>query len=296
MGLVGRRLVGPLAAAAAALAAAPVAAAGLDFPSTEFAENARAASVSLGDVTATVTMRPLPESDADMPVLTVAVAGRLVAEVEGIESWFDFPTAQASIAEIDPANGYPEVYFSSYSGGAHCCSTVIVVEEVAGRWTPVAVGDFDGGGDYLDDIDQDGLAEIVTVDNRFLYRFDCYACSAAPLVMYTVRDGRLVDVTTESCFIAAHRDWLSQFEATTGESERWASPGFLAGWLAAKVRVGEGASAWAELNARWNFAEDPGEETCLTGGPPEDCAARDLQVLSFPDRLKLFLEETGYRF
>jgi hypothetical protein len=268
------------------------------FPTTEFAEGAKSASVTLGDLTATITMVRRPDIDpgADVPVLNVTVGGVNVLEAPGVSSGFSFPAAEASIAEIDPDNRHPEVFFSSYSGGAHCCSTVIVAAELAGGWTAVPVGDFDGDGDYLHDLDNDGLAEIATVDNRFLYRFDCYACSAAPLAIYTVRGGEVLDVSAEQDYLAAHRDWLAQIEDAVDPAERWTSPGYLAGWLAQKVRVREGPAAWADINAHWNFGADAGEEVCLSGGQPEDCPRRNLKVLSFPERLKLFLDETGYRF
>ena len=268
------------------------------FPTTEFAEGADRASVTVGKLTATITMvrRADIDPDADLPLLTVAVGGVPVLEVAGVVSGFDFPLAEASIAEIDPDNHYPEVLFSSYSGGAHCCSTVIVAEEVGGKWVAVPIGAFDGDGDLLEDLDGDGLAEIATADNRFLYKFDCYACSAAPLIVYAVRNGAVLDVSSEPRYRSAHREWLARIEETVDPAERLISPGFLAGWLAAKARLGEGAAAWAEINAHWNFAEDPGEPTCLTGGEPEACAKRALKVLSFPARLKLFLDEIGYRF
>src|SRR5690606_22187736 len=154
--------------------------------------------------------------------------GRRVIEVPGVASGFDFPAADASIAEIDPGNGRPEVYFTSYSGGAHCCSTVIVATDTPRGWVAVPVGEFDGDGDYLDDLNGDGVAEVATVDNRFLYTFDCYACSAAPLVIYGVRDGRLVDLSGDRRFLAAHRDWLRQLEEGVDPADRWTSPGFLA--------------------------------------------------------------------
>ena len=290
---------------AAAFAGATVAMAGAqdmadrpDFPTTEFAEGADRTSVTVGELTATITMvrRADIDPDADMPLLTVTVGGAPVLDVPGIVSGFDFPLAEASIAEIDPGNHHREVLFSSYSGGAHCCSTVIVAEEVGDKWVAVPIGEFDGDGNLLDDLDGDGLAEIATADNRFLYKFDCYACSAAPLIIFTVRGGAAVEVSSEPRYLAAHRDWLDEIEQAVEPAERWASPGFLAGWLAGKARVGGGAAAWAEINARWDFAEDPGEQTCLTGGEPETCAKRALKVLSFPERLKLFLDETGYRF
>ena len=97
------------------------------------------------------------------------------------DSGTDTPEAEASIAEIDPTNKHPEVYFTAYSGGAHCCSTVIIADEIGDKWQTVEVGEFDGGGDYLEDVNTVGIAEIVTVDNRFLYKFDCYSCCAAPM-------------------------------------------------------------------------------------------------------------------
>ncbi len=111
------------------------------------------------------------------------------------------PEAEASIAEIDPGNRYPEVYFAAYTGGAHCCTDVFVAEQQPKGWVTVKVGEFDGGSDYLQDVDHDGLAEIVTVDNRFLYTFDCYACSAAPLVIDTVRNGAVIDISTDPRFL-----------------------------------------------------------------------------------------------
>lgn len=266
------------------------------FPTTEFADGSKSAAVSQGDLTAGIGFVRRPDIDPhdEIPLLTVIVGGKPMLEAAGVASGFDFPTAEASIARMDPATARPQVYFTSYSGGAHCCSTLIVATEHGGKWVAVPVGEFDGDGNYLDDINGDGLAEIVLVDNRFLYKFDCYACSAAPLMILSVRDGALVDLSTDPAFQPAHRDWLKQLEEDVDPEERWTSPGFLAGWVASKIRVGEGDDAWRELNARWNAAGDPGEQVCKAGGDPEDCAKGDLAVMKFPDRLKLFLDQSGY--
>jgi hypothetical protein len=281
-------------AAAAAEADGP----STQFPSTEFAEDADSASVTVGDLTARISMERRREidPDADVPVLVVTVGGRRVLEAVGVDSGFDFPLADASIAEIDPGNDALEVYFTSHSGGTHCCNLVVVAEAVGDTWVAVPVGEFDDNGNGLADVNGDGLAEITTVDQAFLYRFDSYAGSAAPLVLYTVRDGAVFDVSGEPRYREAHRHWLKELEETVDPDERWTSPGYLAGWLAAKVRVGEGQEAWAALNRHWNLADDEGEETCLTGGEPEDCPRKDLAIVKFPERLKLFLDENGYRF
>ena len=121
----------------------------------------------------------------------------------------------------------------------------IVATQVGQKWVAVEVGSFDGDGDFLEDLDGDGLAEIVTVDNRFLYEFDCYACSAAPLQVLTVRRGKVVDASAEMQFLPAHREWLRQMEANIDGADRWTSRGFLAGWVGASARVGKGGEAWA---------------------------------------------------
>jgi len=266
------------------------------FPTTRFAPGARAASVTDDGVTATVTMTRMPDidPDIDVPVLTVSVGGKVVLEAPGIDSGTNDPAAEASIAEMDPTNGHKEVYFSSFSGG--CCSSVIVAEEVGGEWVSVPIGDFQGDGGYLQDLDGEGLAEIVAIDGNFVNRFDCTACSAAPRVIYTVKGGNVIDLTTEPRFLSAHRAWLQVLESNIDPDQQWKSPGYLAGWLGEKIRVGEGAAGWAALNAHWDQAHDVGEPTCPDGSDAEECDAKDRKVLKFPERLRLFLDGAGYKF
>lgn len=289
--------VGLAAAMAMAGTASAQEAEGLRFPSAAFDDaSPDSATVTSEGVTATVTVvAPTNADDLYVPILTVTVDGVEVARAIGAETDFDVRSAEASIARMDPASDYPAVYFSSFSGGAHCCTTVIVVQHTGDGWVIVPIGDFDGDGDYLDDADGDGLAEIVTIDNRFLYQFDSYAASAAPLSIYMVRDGEVVDVSTQPRFLDTHRDWLEHLDEAAPE-DRWASRGFIAGWLATRIRLGEGAEAWQELNDNWDLASDEGEETCITGGEPEDCASGDIEVLQFPQRLRLFLSQIGYEF
>jgi hypothetical protein len=266
------------------------------YPTTVFEEGASSAVVTVGDVTAQIRMvsRPKVDPDLDVPVLEVLVGDRKVLEAVGVASGFSFPATEASIADIDPDNAHPEVYFASYSGGAHCCMQVVVATEVGRRWQAVEVGAFDGDGNLLEDLDGDGLAEIATIDNRFLYQFDGYAGSVAPLRVLAVRKGAVLDVSSEPRFLPAHSDWLARLEEGWTGRERWQSPGFLAGWVAARQRLGQGLAAWTELDANWDHEADAGEEVCLIDKPVEDCPRRQKATLKFPDRLKLFLEQNGY--
>lgn len=294
---------GPLRSvlAALALSAAPLAAfaageGGPPFPTTEFAPGERAATLSDSGLSLRLSYerRPNLDLDRDVPVLTISRGATMLLETIGVPSGMDAPAASASIAEIDPYRLGKEVYFSSYSGGAHCCTRLVVAEEGPKGWTAIAVGNFDGDGDYLKDVDGDGVAEIATLDDAFLYAFDCYACSAAPLVIHAVRDGKVVDVSGEPRFRAAHRDWLNELEDGGDPETRWSSPGFLAGWVAQSIRAGTGAAAYQALLDHWDYAADAGEEACLSGDDLDRCPKADLRVLKFPDRLKLFLARHDY--
>ena len=269
-----------------------------DFPTTVFNEGERSAAISVGDLAASITMERLPEVDPDLdfPVLRVSVEDAEVLRAVGAGSSLDFPAAEASIADIDPTNEFEEVYFTSYSGGAHCCSLVIVATHTDRGWTATEVGEFDGDGGFLEDVDGDGTAEIVTTDDRFLYRFDCYSCSAAPLRVITIRDGAVVELSDDPRFRDAHRRWLEQIEEDVEPERRWSSPGFLAGWMAARIRLGDGEAAWRDLTDHWDFEGDPGAVTCLTGAEVDKCPRKSRTLLKFPERLKLFLEQNGYGF
>jgi hypothetical protein len=269
-----------------------------DFPTTVFEDGALSAEVSAGDLTARITIEKLPEEDPalDFPVLHVLVRGAEMLRITGAGADLDFPATEASIAEMDPANDTPEVYFTSYSGGAHCCSRVFVATKVGEAWKAVEIGEFDSDGDYLEDADGDGRAEIVVVDNRFLYRFDCYSCSAAPLTIVGIDKGAAVDLSADPRFRETHRRWLEELEDGTDPVERWKSPGFLAGWVATRVRLGEGAAAWRELLENWDLTSDRGAPACLTGAEMDRCPRKSRKVLKFPDRLKIFLDANGYAF
>ena len=292
---IGLFLLGTVSAAATEDAPPPPA-----FPTADFAPGARSAEVTASGLTARITYQQRPKLDRvnAVPVLEVSAAGRPLIEIAGVASGMSEPAATASIARIDADRPGAQVYFSSYSGGAHCCSRISVAEQgpsgSRGGWVAIPVGTFDGDGDYLEDLDKDGIAEIVTMDDAFLYAFDCYACSAAPLVIHAIRDGKVVDVSAEPRFLKANRAWLAELEAGADPATRWTSQGFLAGWVAASIRAGSGPAAWKALETHWNAATDAGEETCLSRDEVEGCPKADLRVLKFPERLKLFLARHGY--
>ncbi|HEX6601229.1 MAG TPA: hypothetical protein VF030_01175, partial [Solirubrobacterales bacterium] len=90
----------------------------------------------------------------------------------------------------------PEVVFTLYSRGAHCCiyGEVFRWDEATGRYLPT-VHDFRDFGYRLKDLNRDGRPLFVGSDSRFAYRFSCFVCAIYPPQIWEYRDGKFVDVT-----------------------------------------------------------------------------------------------------
>ncbi|MEC9368403.1 MAG: hypothetical protein VX871_06885 [Pseudomonadota bacterium] len=252
--------------------------------------------MGVGALTAEITLRTRKEGSeiARMPVLTLSVNGRKVASMEGEETYLDQPFFAAQIAEMDPGNPYPEVVFSSYTGGAHCCSgTRILASSPDGKsWRVVEAGHFDGGPLLVDDADNDGRAEIVERDNQFLYAFGCYACSRAPLKIERLDKGKLIVVSRETSFADRQRQYLkSMIERAEPDMDINA---FLAGYVAQKVLIGEGPQAIALM--RQHFDRDAGidyEQCSIALDKEGNCKGKMLK-LDFAAALEHFLKTSGY--
>ena len=227
-----------------------------------------------------------------IPIVTVFADGEEVAKLEGDPGSPDPPVA-VQIAELDPSNATPEVVVSFYTGGAHCCSdTKLVTRKADGSgWETIEVGTFDGGPLTAIDLDGNGVYEFETRDNAFLYAFGCYACSAAPLQVLALEDGKMKNVSSDPRFRRAHEVWLKDLFASAPEEE---ANGFLAGYVGQKVRLGEGKQAWALMLDHYDRKSDWGLEVCEqpmneTGECPVPTA-----LVEFPDALERMLNENGY--
>jgi hypothetical protein len=251
--------------------------------------------VSASVATAHVRLRLAAETDRDAPgeaaiVLTVDWEGEQVARIVSEEGMPEFP-ATAGLVEMDPANNTPEVFFEAYTGGAHCCTELRVLSRSAsGTWKTLQLGAYNGGGGLVDDMDGDGRYEIASADEAFLYAFGCYACSAAPLKITAIEAGAARDATFEPRFQEKQREYLAQLEDGLELSE--AENGFLAGWVAQKIIVGDGEAAWADMLMAYDKGDDWGLSACPDG--TTDCPDGEMVTRPFPDVLKEFLNEHGY--
>ena len=229
------------------------------------------------------------------PVAVVRVNGREVGRLSGAE--WQTPASLVQIAEMDPSNPYPEVLLSSFTGGAHCCKQIQVLtsDRNGKNWREVKLGPFDGGPSPAEDPLRSGRFLIVSIDNRFLYRFACYACSTAPARIWALQGDAFVDVSHRPEFMPIHRRNLQRMAAWFQQKKPRSANGFLAGYVANKALVGEFADGWARMLQRFESSSDWDLTECkgqldFTG----KCQGREIVYSSFPQALRAFLIETGY--
>jgi hypothetical protein len=159
-----------------------------------------------------------------------------------------FPTEGKStpplrVVDLD-GDGEPEVVYSAFTGGAHCCSVAQVYRLAPDQASYDAVDrSFGDGGFLLRDIERDGRIEFASDDDRFAYVFTAYVASGRPLQILRFRNGGFSDVTS-SYPALIRRDakfWWRGYRAT-----RFGHDGFqqgqVAAWAADEYRLGKRSS------------------------------------------------------
>jgi hypothetical protein len=99
-------------------------------------------------------------------IVRVRSGGRDVASAVFNDDGPYNPTG-ASIARLDPSSLFPQVIATHFTGGAHCCTIMKVLTFVDGRWETVNVGEFDSDGPQIEDLNGDGVVELVGKDESF---------------------------------------------------------------------------------------------------------------------------------
>ena len=231
------------------------------------------------------------------PVVRVHLRGRIVGMMRGNTSEAG-PSAVVQLAEMDLSNPYPEVLLSSFSFGAHCCNRIQVLSSnQSGRaWREVRLHpDLDGGATPAQDPLRTGRFLIVSYDNRFLYRFDCYACSYPPRRIWQLQGNRFVDISDRPELRPLHLQRLRSMESWFREKNPGSVNGFLAGYVATKARLGQLPEAWEVLLQRYDKRSKEGLRDCRGEMNIQGrCQGRELVYRTFPEALRAFLIETGY--
>jgi hypothetical protein len=152
---------------------------------------------------------------------------------------------------------YPGVMIEGFTGGAHCCEQPVIYlfNKTSNRYvkvldmSPIDFQDphaYDANGGFVPKVVGDRVL-LRTSDGQFAYAFDCYACSALPIVLDSVGAGGLTDVTGQERALVvtdARTIWQG---AQARVSTTHAPFGLLPAWVADECALGRGATAWSTM-------------------------------------------------
>ena len=204
---------------------------------------------------------------------------------------------QAAMAKLVPGAPNKQVVVTSYTGGAHCCTKTWILsrDSEQASWSKTEGEVLDSDGYWFEDVDGDGTLELLSIDNQFLYAFDSYAGSVAPVKIYKFQNGTVEDVSeTPDMHSRIVQDLAGiEFEAKV-RPDVWKENGFLAGWVAAKIRLGQGIDAWNTVVQNIDKNSDFGPQQCTTGQKIDDCPADKTKPVPILKALASFLKENGY--
>ena len=206
-------------------------------------------------------------------------------------SLFYGPTVH--IVEMDGSNDVPEVYISTYTGGAHCCNEIDILTKTSSGWNEVDFGFYDGDPEALlpRDLNGDGLSEIKTFDNRFFYTFASYAGSSAPIQILGFENGEFADITANSDFeweVRAGLDDMGTIPEAGEPRNSW-----LATYAAYLLTLGEADPLDYAVGAH-DTSVDWGMIRCTVPEVDYSCPEGKSQNIGFEAALTEFLTETGY--
>ena len=202
-----------------------------------------------------------------------------------------------SVMRLLPVAETPQVVITNFTGGAHCCTqtTILTRAPRSESWAAITAATLDGDGYWFEDLNGDGGQELLSLDNAFLYAFDSYAGSFAPLKISRLSGGDIEDISEEPAVRSRLIQDLAGMEFSAKlNPELWKSNGFLAGWVASKVRLGQGEEAWKKFLANYEKKSDFGPQTCTSGQKIEDCPANNTKPIPIPKALAQFLRDNGY--
>jgi len=242
-------------------------------------------NLQFGDAGISITM-PAPES-AQPIVITAAAPGVRPASLflSHTPGTHEFPPS-VSMVEMDGSNTTPEFFVSRFSGGAHCCAQVHILDVVGGQWRIVDGGSWNGDEIIPEDADGDGEQEIVHGDDRFLYRYSCYACAAPPMRVFKLIQGTLADVTLSPLYRPRDEKDLPNFQQGCANHDN----GACASYVAVASRLGRHDEAWRFMLDHYDAKSDWGLKDCALNDNKGNCLA-DIRYKSYPDALAAFLQQ-----
>jgi hypothetical protein len=202
-------------------------------------------------------------------------------------------SASVQLGELDTQNQEPEVVFSGFSGGAHCCQIRSIFFERLGQeeWGQL---DASYDGEFTPALDHSGKGRLVFkgVDDNFLYAFSSYAESWAPIQFMALENGKLGNVTREPAYRRHLEEQLNRMKKEK-PAQREGSNGFWAAYVALHVLLGDDKNAWEEMLKGFDQESLLGLKTCVERDSKQECLKEE-SFPTFPVALRAFLIKSGY--
>jgi serine protease Do len=253
--------------------------------------------LSSGEVTVSVGLEKIADDKFSTVVLGGEKSGPSFRFTAAPDGEYTDLGSQAGFMKLDAKASLPQIVLTRFSGGAHCCTSTWIVQKPEGGagWSMIDTGKLDGGGYSFEDVDGDGGMELISIDNHFLYAFDSYAGSFAPIMISKLRDGRVADVNDEPAMQSRLKQDLAgmEFQAKMNP-DLWKSNGYLAGWIASKMRLGQGNEAWRIVVRNIDLNSGFGPQECTSGQKIDDCPVDNMKPIPVLKGLANFLKENGY--
>jgi hypothetical protein len=138
------------------------------------------------------------------------------------------------------ASAAPTVLLGLTFGAMHCCTVLRAINVPGGTFTDVTAGN-----PPAKVTDRPTGALVVTADDAFEYAFTDFGDSGAPIMIYEVSAGALVDTTRHhpDLIAADAAQWMTAFDQNPTNNL-----GDLAAWVADECLLGHATSAWATVN------------------------------------------------
>ena len=246
-------------------------------------------------------------TSCDALVGSVSLDGKPVHAVNllAVDDKSNWPRLEATVAirRIDPKTAAPQVMFTAYSGGAHCCTAALLVTQGDdGSWHDIILDETDGGGGYeFADPDHSGALVLVSGDQSFDYAFASYAGSYSPVRLQKLSDARVTDATRAPeyhSYVAASASDMQDLFRDHSQQER---NGFYAAWIADEALIGNFKAAWSSVADKFEddaSAAPIGPASCKLDTsrlkPEGSCPDGEDIKDPYPLALAMFLEDGGY--
>jgi len=99
-----------------------------------------------------------------------------------------------SLEQFQP-NGNKYFLFHLFSGGAHCCSSLLITEIRDNKLVVLDSGFYGNSGYMVEDLNKDGVKEITSGNDMFAYTFTNYSETRFPLRVEKFENGKLTNIT-----------------------------------------------------------------------------------------------------